>query len=175
MLLDSTLGIWKIMDPLKNVMQYVDPRPINRKCPAPLVTKPAPGNPRDSRDPGWRWGRKRTAVTLCHLAQSFLASLGRQCIVGYHWRKKDLNDGAALSKNSQSNRDNKQDLSHLYGCYFFSYLRTFIWTYFPFHFQLAYERSFSAIILDIWKFGLTLLAIIVLGWIFSTAINLRKQ
>ena len=45
MLLHSTLGIWKIMDPLKNVMKSVDPRPINRKCPAPLVTKPAQGTP----------------------------------------------------------------------------------------------------------------------------------
>ena len=44
MLLHFTLGIWKIMDPLENVIKYVDPHPINRKCPAPSATKPTQGS-----------------------------------------------------------------------------------------------------------------------------------
>lgn len=78
-------------------------------------------------------------------------------------------------ENSQSNTSNKKDLFHPYGWYLFFYFRSFIWTYFPFHFQSAYERSFSFIILGVWKFGITVLAIIFLHWIFSTAINLRKK
>ena len=147
--------------------------------PCTLVHKASPGNPGDSSDLRsgaaalQLRGRNRTAVILCHPTHISWLPLGDSVLC-------EITEGrlkwwkSSQQESSQSNTDNKQDLFHLYGWYLFFHLRTFIWTYFPFHFQSAYE-SFSVIILEVWKFGITVLAIILLGWIFSIAINLRKQ
>lgn len=180
-LLHSVLGIWKIMDPFKNATKDVDPLPINIHIPmsCTLSTKPAQGTPETPGIPGqellpFSYGEGAELQwfsAILHIV-SWLP-LGDSVL----W---EITEGrlkwwnSSQQESSRSNTDNKQDLFHLYGWYLFFYLRTFIWTYFPFHFQSAYE-SFSVIILEVWKFGITVLAIILLGWIFSTAINLRKQ